>query len=221
MQPDQQSNYRPRSDNDDEPQSDSPSPLPYAQPVEQDADQPTPVISLTRGVVSPVSTGENKPAESTTTDTDEPIRWQAKEHLEHDKNASWFLGLAGITVLLMALSIFLMRSWSFTVLIAVMAVAVVVYAKRPPRIIDYMLGKKGLHVNDRLYLYNEFKAFGIIKDVDQYFVLLIPTKRFAPGVSVYFPEEVGEQIVDTLGSRLPMQEYKLDFIDRLVRKLRL
>jgi hypothetical protein len=38
---------------------------------------------------------------------------------------------------------------------------------------------------------------------------------------VYFPDEVGERIVDVLGKRLPMQELKLDIIDLVVRKLRL
>jgi hypothetical protein len=51
--------------------------------------------------------------------------------------------------------------------------------------------------------------------------MLLPTKRFKPGVSVYFPEEAGEAIVDMLGARLPMQEFHLDIIDKLVRKLRI
>ena len=54
-----------------------------------------------------------------------------------------------------------------------------------------------------------------------YSIMLIPTKRFATGVSVYFPEELGERIIDLLGQRLPMENLKLDAIDILVRKLRL
>ncbi|MNY79362.1 hypothetical protein D3C86_2199690 [compost metagenome] len=51
--------------------------------------------------------------------------------------------------------------------------------------------------------------------------MLIPVKRFLPGVTVYFPETLGEQIVDFLGARLAMQELHLDIIDKVVRKLRL
>jgi hypothetical protein len=61
----------------------------------------------------------------------------------------------------------------------------------------------------------------VIQDGDHHSIMLIPTKRFSPGVSVYFPEEVGEQIVDILGQRLPMENLKLDVIDIVVRKLRL
>jgi hypothetical protein len=103
-----------------------------------------------------------------------------------------------------------------------MAVAVVIYVRRPPRTLTYALsGKQGLYVGEKLYHFDEFKAFGLIKDGEHNSIMLIPRKRFAPGVSVYFPEEAGEQIVDVLGQRLPMEDLKLDVIDVVVRKLRL
>jgi hypothetical protein len=151
----------------------------------------------------------------------EPVRWQASEYIHQEKNALWFL-IFGIVVLgLMALAILLMQAWTFAVLIAVMAVAVVVYARRPPRVLTYTLSAKGLYVGDRLYDMSEFKSFGVIHDGAEFSVMLIPVKRFLPGVTVYFPEALGEQIVDFLGARLPMQELHLDVIDKIVRKLRL
>jgi hypothetical protein len=96
-----------------------------------------------------------------------------------------------------------------------------VYVNRPPRVIDYTLSRKGLHINDRLYPFAEFKGFGVIHDGKEYSVLLLPVKRFKPGVSVYFPEAAGEAIVDMLGARLPMQELHLDIVDQIIRKLRI
>lgn len=151
----------------------------------------------------------------------EPIRWQASEYIHQEKNALWFVGFSVVVVGLMTLAIWLMQAWTFAVLIAVMAVAVVVYARRPPRVLTYTLSGKGLYVGDRLYDLSEFKSFGVIHDGDEYSIMLIPVKRFLPGVSVYFPESFGEQIVDFLGARLPMQELHLDVIDKVVRKLRL
>ena len=103
-----------------------------------------------------------------------------------------------------------------------MAIAVIIYTRRPPRMLTYGLsGQQGLYVGERLYHFEEFKAFGLIKDGEHNSIMLIPTKRFSPGVSVYFPEDAGEQIVDILGQRLPMEDLKLDVIDIVVRKLRL
>lgn len=154
-------------------------------------------------------------------DPDNPVRWRATEYIQREKNPLWFIVFAVVTILLIMLALLVIRSNTFAVLVPVMAAALLVYARRPPRELDYTLSRKGLHVNDHLYSYAEFKAFAIVKGDDQYSILLIPTKRFKPGVSVYFPEDAGEAIVDILGARLPMQELHLDLVDQIIRKLRI
>ncbi|HEU5122034.1 MAG TPA: hypothetical protein VFT59_04250, partial [Candidatus Saccharimonadales bacterium] len=152
---------------------------------------------------------------------EEPVRWQAHEYIHHEKNALWFVLFALVVVGLVLLAIFVIKSITFAILIPVMAAALLVYSHRPPRVLNYTLSRQGLHINDRLYPFSQFKGFGVIRDGEEYSVMLIPTKRFQPGVSVYFPEEAGEAIVDMLGARLPMQELHLDAVDKLIRKLRI
>jgi hypothetical protein len=149
------------------------------------------------------------------------IRWQATEYIHHDKSPAWFAGLGVVTIVLMGIAFFFVKSITFTILIPVMAATLVVYAYRPPQMLDYTLSRHGLHTNDRLYSFGEFKSFAVMHGEEQYSILLIPTKRFQPGVSVYFPEEVGEAIVDMLAARLPMEERDIDFVDRLIRHLRI
>ena len=151
----------------------------------------------------------------------EPIYWQATEYIQRDKSPLWFVLFSLVFVVIMAISIFVIRSITFDILVPVMAISLLVYAHRPARVLNYTLSHQGLHINDTLYPFAEFKSFGVIKDDDEYSVLLVPAKRFKPGVSVYFPEEVGEALVDTLGARLPMQDLSLDFVDRIIRKLRI
>lgn len=152
---------------------------------------------------------------------DETVTWVAHEYIHQEKGAVWFIVFAVIIVALIAISIFLMNSWSFAVLLAVIAVVVVVYSRRPPRELTYMLSDDGLVVDEKLHKFEGFKSFGVIRDGEEFSVMLIPTQRFQPGITVYFPEESGEAIVDMLGSRLPMRDLKLDAVDRLVRLLRL
>lgn len=162
------------------------------------------------------------PAEPKLPGDDQTVTWTAQEYVHLDKNVGWYVAFVFVVLGLIALDIFIFRSWTFSILVVVMAVAVVVYSRRPPRIISYILsGNQGLYVGERLYHFSEFKSFGLIRDAEHYSIMLIPTKRFSPGVSVYFPEEAGEKIVDILGQRLPMEELKLDIIDVVVRKLRL
>jgi len=151
-----------------------------------------------------------------------PITWTAEEYVHSERGGWWFVLFVLVVVGLIAVSVFVLRSWSFSVLIAVMAAALIVYIRRPPRTLTYALSvTQGLYVGERLYPFEEFRAFGLIQDGAHYSVMLIPRKRFASGVSVFFPNEAGERIVDILGQRLPMETLKLDIVDTIVRKLRL
>lgn len=150
---------------------------------------------------------------------DDAVRWQASEYIQRDKDAQWFIIFAIVVVLMLVLAIFVIDSWSFAALIVVMAATVVVMNKRPPMVHSYILSRKGLHIDDRLHPYSDFKEFGLVADDDEHSIMLIPRKRFRPGVTVYFPEEVGEGLVDMLAARLPMKQVHLDPIDKLVRFL--
>ena len=151
-----------------------------------------------------------------------PVQWVAREYVELHKGAGWYIVFVIVALLLIAVDLLWLKSITFSVLVVVMSVALVIYANRPARDIQYTLsGRQGLYIGEHLHHLSEFRAFGLIKDGDHNSIMLIPVKRFAPGVSVYFPEEVGEQIVDILGQRLPMETLKLDAIDIVVRKLRL
>ena len=151
-----------------------------------------------------------------------PITWTAHEYVHSDRNVWWFVGFAVVVVGLIAVDVFLLKSWTFSALVVVMAISLIVYIRRPPRQLTYALSPtEGLYVGERLYSFGEFKAFGLIQDGEHHSIMLLPRRRFSPGVSVYFPEESGEQIVDILGQQLPMENLKLDVVDVIVRKLRL
>lgn len=153
---------------------------------------------------------------------DTPITWQAQEYVHLDRSGLWYVLFFLAVLAFIAIDVFILKSWTFSVLVVVMAVALIVYVRRPARVLTYALsGAQGLYIGERLYHLSDFRAFGLIRDGDHNSIMLIPRKRFSPGVSVFFPEEAGEQIVDILGQRLPMEELHLDLIDIVVRKLRL
>ncbi len=155
-------------------------------------------------------------------EADDPVRWTASEYIHVEKSPIWYILFVIVVLGLIAVDVFLLKSYTFSALVIVMAVALVIYSRRPPRTMQYTLSEQhGLYVGEHLHSFSEFKAFGLIKDGEHHSIMLIPTKRFAPGLSVYFPEEAGEEIVDILGARLPMKPLKLDLIDIIVRQLRL
>lgn len=151
-----------------------------------------------------------------------PLTWTAAEYIHLEKGALWFVMFGLVVLGLIALDILLLHSYTFTALVVVMAVAMFIYVRRPPREISYSLSDtRGLYVGDKLYPFGEFKGFGIVQDGVHTSLFLVPTKRFSPGLSVYFPSEIGEKVTQSLGNNLPMQEIKLDLIDQLIRLLRI
>ena len=150
----------------------------------------------------------------------EIVNWDAKEYVQRDKNVGWYVGLVIVTIILIAISV-LLQWWTFTALIVLSALALIVYSVRPPRELHYSLSNKGLSEGNRLYDYTEYKSFGVLNESGTFAIVLTPRKRFSPRVTVYFPEERGEEIVDAFGARLPMEEVKQDFLDKLLKFLRI
>ncbi|MBR2767239.1 hypothetical protein IKD67_04140 [Candidatus Saccharibacteria bacterium] len=150
----------------------------------------------------------------------QPISWQAEEYVVREHNAGWYFGLIIITAGLIALSVWL-KWWTFLVLVVLSVITILISNLRPPRKIQYSLDNDGLKEGDRLHKFEDFKAFGILKEGNNFSAILIPKKRFGLSVKIYFPGDSGEAIVDALGARLPMEQVKLDFLDKIVNFLRI
>lgn len=148
------------------------------------------------------------------------VEWDAEEYIVRSHNAWWYVGLFFVTAALSALAIWL-KGWTFLALIILSAITILVSNLRPPRKIHYKLDDKGLTEGSKLHPYSEFRAFGILKEENNFSAILIPKKRFGLQVKVYFPGGSGEAIVDALGARLPMEQVKLDFLDKIVNFLRI
>ena len=149
-----------------------------------------------------------------------PVVWQDIEYIQHDKNPLWYVGFT-IVIAVLIVGAVLLQAWTFIPLIIVMAVALVIYTHRPPRMLSYSWSAKGLTINDQLHPTGEFKSFGVLQDGVHNALDFIPVKRFRPGLTVYFPAEIGEQLVDSVGAYLPMQDIHLDAFDKIIRKLRI
>ena len=149
-----------------------------------------------------------------------PVSWEGSEYIAKNHHFGWYIGLFVITIGLSALAIFF-KGWTFLALIIISMITILVYSLRPPRKIHYRLDKQGLTEEKTLHKYDEFRAFGILQEGEHYSAILIPKKRLGLQVKVYFPEHNGEAIVDQLGQHLPMEEVKLDLLDKLVNFLRI
>ena len=151
---------------------------------------------------------------------EENINWDAQEYVVRTKNTGWYVALVAVGIALCALGVWL-QTITFVVLVVVSVAALIVYSVRPPRTLHYSLSKEGLSEGNKLYRYEDYKSFGILQEEGNFAIVLTPRKRFALLVTVYFPQEEGEKIVDMFGARLPMEEVKMDFLDKIIKILRI
>lgn len=162
-----------------------------------------------------------KPAKSNPkTLSKESINWKFGGGAKREFSSKWYLGMVVGFLALLALAIFLIKSWSFVALLVVSVLALVVFIRRPNEAVHYSLTPDGVSVDGTNRSYDNFKAFGVIKNLNGSFkIVLIPTKRLSPALEVDINSEDGEKIVDFLGARLPMKEVELNFIDQIVQRI--
>lgn len=222
MQPNQQGYYQPGQG---QPPEQTPQPQQTAAPADvAPVSTPAPQVLGSAAVQGVVGSGSEpvqavRPQDSYEVSED-ALTWTAHEYIHQEKGKKWFFGFAIVMAVLFVGSL-LLQWWTFAVVVVVIVAVIIVSSKRPPRELNYSLSDDGLAIDGKLHKFEEFKAFGIIRDGEAFSFMLIPTQRFQPGVTVYFPEDLGEDIVDELGARLPMKELSLDAVDKLVRLLRL
>ena len=164
---------------------------------------------------------DEQPAITVAEDDGAVVRWDGPEYISQPHGTGWYAAVAAVTLALMAAAIFFFQSPTFAVLVPVMAAALVIYTRREPQTINYTVSHQGIHANDRLYPYDLFKSFSVSSHNGTHSLILIPRKRFEMALTAYFPEEVGEPLVDMMAARLPMQTHTPDFMDKILSKLHL
>jgi hypothetical protein len=148
------------------------------------------------------------------------VEWTASEYVEHEKSSGWFLLVGVIAVVIAALVFFVTRSIVTTVLLLAMFVIFGVAAKRKPRELHYRLDNKGLTIGQKMYHYDQFRSFSVVKEGAFSSILLIPLKRFMPPISVYYSPQDEDKIVEALSAELPVEPHKPDVMDAITRKMR-
>jgi hypothetical protein len=145
--------------------------------------------------------------------------WQASEFVHHHKGAAWYLGLAGI-ILVPAAGLMFLHSWIELGALAVGAVALLVYARKPPRTLTYELTSEGIAIDGRSFPYANFRSFSVLPDAEWHSIELEPARRFQPPITVLFNSDDLDQVVGHLELHLPRDDRPPDLMDQLIRRLR-
>ena len=147
------------------------------------------------------------------------ITWTASEFIEHKKNASWYLILVAVTVVVAGLIWLITKDKITTATIVVVALMIGIIGSKKPRELEYRIDNEGLHIAGRQYPFNEFRSFSVIRQGSISGLVFRPLKRFSLLTTAYYDPSDEQKILDIIGFYLPMEEGKRDIIDEIMWKL--
>ena len=150
--------------------------------------------------------------------------WQAPEFAYTHKPVGWYAAVVAFFVGLVVLAFFFVagdiQKWTTIGLLAVMSVAVSIWANRKPAVLQYRITTYGLEVGNKKHLFDDFRAFYEYMDYNQPSIDLVPGKRFGTLVSLPLATNEADQIEETISHMIPKIEHSEDIIDKLFRRLR-
>lgn len=194
----------------------APNPAPVSPPQQPVAEAPA---------LAQVATGmpqEPPVAQPMFHDTPE-VSWTASEFMSHNKSFGWYVLLVLAALAGGVITFFVtQRSYVSAVLtmLAIGLLGVFAFMTRKPRTLTYAVDNAGVHIENKLYAYNELKAFTIQPEGPINAIVLIPMKRFMPPITVYYDPKDEDKIADTLSAHLSFDQEHNDPVDNFMRRIR-
>lgn len=196
------------------------------QPYPQEPLPPTPSVVPAIPEATPFP-AQNTPMESFTPSPEVvpqsqevDLQWVASEPPRGHKDATWYGVFVLAAIVLSALVYLFTRDIVSTGVVIVAIVGLIFFASRQLADEECALDAEYLHVGQKAYNLQEFKAFSIDESPATPSVTLLPLKRLMPAITVHFPPEYGQAIVDHVGAYLPHEPHKTDAIDSFLRRIR-
>jgi len=90
--------------------------------------------------------------------TFEKLNWSELEYEEKERSVDWFWAL-GIIIVAGSIASILFGNYFFAMLLIIGGILLGFFAIKKPEIIPYELNEKGFKIKDRLYPYDNLKAF--------------------------------------------------------------
>jgi len=148
------------------------------------------------------------------------ISWTASEFVAHEKNAGWYGLLAGAAALLAVLVYFVTKDFVSVGVVVAAALVLGAYATTKPRELLYNLDSRGVSIGNKHFPYSDFRSFSVVPERAFSSIVLMPLRRFAVPVTIYYAPDDEDKILDLLASQLPFDQPPRDAVGNLMRRIR-
>jgi hypothetical protein len=150
--------------------------------------------------------------------TEPLISWNAPEHYYVEKKPDWYWIVGIITLALAAVS-FILGSPITGIFVLVAAIALVVHASRPPRVIYHEVNDRGILVHDRLYPFLTLESFWIPHDEFPPKLIVKSRKTFMPYIIILIDEIDPEDVREIMLKYIAETEHHEPFLKHVLEWL--
>jgi len=151
-------------------------------------------------------------------ETDPLISWNAPEHYYVEKHPDWYWAV-GIVTLALAAVAFILSNAITGIFVIVAAVALVLHASRPPRVVTYSIIDRGIVADDILYPFLSLESFWIPHDEAIPRIIIKSHKTFMPYIIIYIDEVSPEHIREIMLTYIAETEHKESVLKHILERL--
>jgi len=150
-------------------------------------------------------------------DSEPLISWQAPAHFHVEKSQDWYwtVGIAALTLTVVA---FIFGNVITGMLVIVAAVALVLHASHPPKMVHYEITDRGIFMDNILYPFVTLDSFWIPHDEPLPKILLKSRKLFMPLISIYIEEVDPEDVRQILLQYIAETEHHEHFLAHVLER---
>jgi hypothetical protein len=136
----------------------------------------------------------------------EQIRWEAPEYTHREKNREWYISFC-IIALALFIAALLFKNILFSIVIALIVLAVGLNIKRLPETFLFEANRVGIIINKRFYPYSFLYSFWVDRTEPESPKLLVTSKKLLmPMIIIPLGEQNPDELRNFLANYLPEQE---------------
>jgi hypothetical protein len=148
------------------------------------------------------------------------VNWTASEFVSNHKDARWYAGYILVFSIILVLIFVFTKDIISVAVIAIAAFLFLVMANKKPRQMSYEVNYKGIIIGNKFHNYEKFKSFSLSNEEAVGCINFLPLHRFMPEISIYFPPEEGDKIIDILTQHIANDQSQEKKIDSMFKKFR-
>jgi len=144
----------------------------------------------------------------------EVISWRAAEYEYTEKGPLWFLGVSGVAVILIVISIFQGNPF-FGLFIFIATLLIISFGRKRPRIFEYEIDKDGIRVEDKIkILFSDIENFSV-KEGEGHLNEIFFKKKTVVNPIVRFPIDgkLCKEAEEFLSDKIEQVEHRESLID--------